>query len=415
MITLFDRAATWIDEAMAIVGSDVVELFVRSTRRLRVSRTFANIAPRVVEGVETGLALRVVDASGREGFDSTSIDPECASIRPHVERLLGVPRARGDRRSWRLDPVTLTDVEDPLTLPEEEEATAWLDRAIELLGERLRESDPGSPEPTGWVECGATVEALVNGAGLRAFRSRRRAWAMALYRGRALPDAPERPRFLSARQFHALDAGTWAEDLDEAPVTARLAASPAGLPWVLTPEAAASLVPAVVTALHGSGSPENAEVGPGWRIEDVPDHADGLVGGKFDDAGYPSGATILADRGRSRGRLEGPGFFRRGSFRDPPAPAASTIVVRSTETERPEEFYRVRALRILPLGAGRWVLEVDGVRRRGDEAGEILQAARATTTPLEIARACRGTLGSARAAGWGIVTPGIVLDGLRFE
>jgi hypothetical protein len=311
--------------------------------------------------------------------------------------------------------VDCSDLDSRDDLPPIDALISWLDRAVGFLGERLRAADPTAPEPLAWVEAALGTELLADDLGVRAVRTRRRAWAMALFRGRALPDAPERPRFLAAREFAALDAGTWAEDIDEAPGAARLPERPPALPWVLTPEAAATVVPFLAAFLHPPGTAPGQRVGSGWCIADDPFHERGLVGGSFDDVGFPASHIPLAEAGVVLRGIEGQGTWRRPSYRDRPAFHPSTLVLDPPDVGRPESFYRVRAIRIHGMAPDRWLLEVDGVRRNGDADAEVFQGARAIVAPASLAAACVGGIGSARAAGWGVVTPGLIFEGLRLE
>ena len=341
---------------------------------------------------------------------------DASSVEPLVRRALDdALHAPATTSAWRDEPVERVDVEVESELPSTEELAEWLARAWGFLAERVSDARAPSPQPNAWVETAVTWELLLDDLGTRALRRRRRAWAMALFRGRALPDAPERPRFLVARDFASLDAGTWAEDFDASPGSTRLPERPPLLPWVLTPQAAAQLVPAVAAVLHAPGTRPGGRVGAGWRLSDDPLQARGLVGGQFDDLGFDAGRLALAEDGEVLRALDGPGTFRRPSYRDRPEPHPTTLVLEPPEVGRPERFYRVQAIRLHPVRRDRWILELDGLRREGESRGEVFQGARAEVHPHALAEACVGGVGAARPAGWGVVTPGLVFEGLRFE
>jgi hypothetical protein len=78
---------------------------------------------------------------------------------------------------------------------------------------------------------------------------------------------------------------------------------------VLNPDAAASVVAALVAAFHGNAGPPVDAPGRGWDVADEPTRHDGLAGGSFDDAGFPAASRALASDGVWVGRLAGPGTF----------------------------------------------------------------------------------------------------------
>jgi predicted Zn-dependent protease len=361
--------------------------------------------------------VRVRDRSRKgEGFAAATFAANATTPAALVRRALDdALHAPPTTSAWRDEPIERRDLETRLDLPSREELATWLERAWGFLAERVREADGASPRPSAWVEAAVSTEAWVDDLGTRAVRARRRAWAMALFRGRALPDAAERPRFLAGRDFGALDAGTWSEDFDDSPGPTRLPDRSPDLPWVLSPQAAASLVPALVAVIHAPGRRPGGKVGAGWSLHDDPLHERGLVGGAFDDVGFDADRVVLAEGGIVRRALDGPGTFRRPSYRDRPAPYPTTLVLTPPDVGRPERYYRIQALRLHPLEADRWVLELDGVRRQADAAVEVFQGARAVVRPQDLVERCVGGVGEARAAAWGVVTPGLVFEGLRLE
>lgn len=409
------EASQWLERARIAARGSRVEIFVRASRRVRA--VHSGVGLETVEGTESGVGIRVRDRARRgEGFVAATFAADTSPVEALVRRALDdALHAPTTSSVWRDAPVERSDIDSNSTLPSSEALAAWLSRAWGFLADRVKEADATSPRPSAWVETAETTEVLLDDLGTRALRSRRRAWAMALFRGRALADAPERPRFLVARDFDSLDAGTWAEDFDESPGPTRLPERPPALPWVLTPQAAAQLLPSLAAVVHAPGRRPGGRVGPGWRLFDDPTHERGLVGGTFDDLGFDAGRLELADGEVVRRSLDGPGTFRRPSYRDRPEPHPTTLVLEPPDAGRPEQYYRVQAIRLHPLRGDRWILELDGVRREADAGVEAFQGARAAVSPQALVEACIGGVGAPRAAGWGVVTPGLVFEGLRLE
>lgn len=399
-----------LDRASRAAPGLRVEVYVRESYRLRLTRA-ADGRSKASEGWERGWALRLRTSDDRlEGFAATSGGGgEVIQWLLEAARAALAPTSMTD--AWRAERASLEESSADDAWPTLDEASRWLVRALDFLEDRL--GDDAGPLRA-FVESARTSEAIINDSGLRAARSRDKAWAMVMAKDPQIPDARERPRIVVARALTDLDAGAWAEDLDAVGSPARLSARRLSLPLILTPSAATGLVPWLVQALHGPESAVVPNVGVGWRPVDDPEDPAAVSGGGFDDVGFPTRRRALASDGTPL-RLEGPGTYRRASFRDVPAPMASCIVMESPTIEPPGEACRVTSLRAVPIPDGDVMIEFDGARLSGGEPGETIRGARLRATPGELAAAFVGAVGRRRAAGWGLVTPRLILDGLTLE
>src|SRR5262249_59841922 len=112
-----------------------------------------------------------------------------------------------------------------------------------------------------------------------------------------------------------------------------------------------------------------------WTLTDEPSHPDGLVGGRYDDAGFPT----------KSGSRE---YLWRRSFREAPEMGSTNLVLRSTDTESsPRAAWVASRARVIALGPDDWVVELNlphGNKRwlRG--------------APARLAQACCATFGAPR-------------------
>jgi hypothetical protein len=176
---------------------------------------------------------------------------------------------------------------------------------------------------------------------------------------------------------------------------------------VFTPEAAAPVVAALVGTFHGpSGVPVDA-AGIGWGIADEPIRHDGLAGGSFDDAGFPTNARTLATDGNWVGRLDGPGTFRRMSFREPPTEAATNLCMPSGVNEIiNDDVAVVGRCRIFRPSPELWVMEIDQLGRSGVERRWI------RVKPESLLSACVARLGPSTVTSSGPIVPALMFEGL---
>jgi len=166
----------------------------------------------------------------------------------------------------------------------------------------------------------------------------------------------------------------------------------------LEPEAAAEIVERLVVLLHGPDSEEGREVGPGWVVADEPDRPDALRGGEFDDAGFATATTVLADGRGTVSRLAGPGHLLRGSYRDRPSPSAMHLVVEPPPSAI-APTWRVSHLRIVPIEPRVWALRV---APSGETIGPI--------DPYDLVRGIAGAGSMARRLVGGTLTPSLIVE-----
>ena len=371
-----------------------VELYARTAIRLRVRAE--GRGPAVVErGQDEGLAVRVVDSSGRIGFAAASgIDPQAVGCA--LSEAAGSPGPAIDR-PWSTGRKAVSrDHDDPMALPEAEELEAWL---------------AGRPGPAAWVECGRTVEALVAEGGLRATRQRNRAWGMRLLSFATGDAIEERPRVGAARCLEKLPGDLLTVRIPPAAPPLELHDAPGRLPVVISPPAASVLVRALVQALCGAARSGRVPVGPALAVTEDPRHPEGLSGGRFDDAGFETRKKVLMDGKFASAAGTGAGHYLRASYRDPPGPSFGTLVLADGGPEMTAEAVRIEHLRIHPLDADHWLMEVGGAVEEDGRPVRPVRLAFVRTRPTELALRLRGAVGKARPCANGVITPALLLDG----
>jgi len=373
-----------------------VELYHRAAIVLRLTRS-GDRSPDIFQaGREDGLALRAGLEPGRltfvavSGFDETSLGWAV----DQVVRGRGAPASDA---LWQRGGDGLSiDVDPSLRLPAPAEMRSWLDTAAESSGE--------SAGPTR-LEVAATFESWATHDGLRASRGRTRAWAIIESR---------RPLAIAARRWEGLAPDGWARLADDrARPDGEPVPPPTGpFPILFSPEASAKLVHTIVRALHRSPECIGLAVGPGWRVEDDPLDVRALLGGTFDDAGFPTARTLLADGTSIVGVLDGPGSLRRPAFRDPPLPLPSNLVVRAPEAALPPRAGLVSSISIHPVEPGSWILELDGVSLEAGRTGPPIENWFVRVDPGELVRRCVGSVGPGRSSHRGVTTPALLFDDL---
>jgi len=354
-------------------GNERVEVYCKASSRVRVARGTEIGTVRVQFADETGMAVRIGSAKNdRSAFAS-------------------VGGASPDAMRWAVDTALATGAWNRTRMLSPSEAGVIerldLDRNDRLPpSERLAEWLQGCPSAD-WIEAAITVEALCGEQGWLAVRRRARSWALfdrlqptlaARREARAwvLPDPPSLEPVGSAASHGR----------DQDPSIA------------LSSEAAAPLVAALATRFHGEGAGTGAAVGVGWHLEDDPLHFEGVAGGVFDDAGFPSARSTLAEGGMIVGTLGGPGTYRRPSFRDAPQSGTSTVIVLPDPVFAPDPRQVVRRCRVLPLEVDSWVLDLGTRSVRAD--------------PRDLLSACAGAFGAPRMTAEGVFTPALVFEGL---
>jgi len=348
-----------------------VELYQRVSRTTRARRDAGSVT--ATTGLEEGTALRRVAADAATprfvssaGGDEHTVDNLCALL-----------DGRGSS----------------VTLPPRESATLIDDEPTGTIGaEQLRTWLEAAPGETAWVESAATVEVWVEPGSVLGCRVRRRTWAMA-----RLADGSTR--------WTAVRGPELPPPVDTA------AAGSGGLPRgggsatvVLRPGAVATLLPALVGALHADPARVGTRVGRGWSVLEDPKEKRALFGGMFDDVLDPAAPQRLAAGGRIQAALQAPGIRRRASVHDAPVPMPVNLRVDAPPVATPSGLTPVAQLHLYALDPNRWVLEIPGPRPRFVRTG-----------PLDLARRCVGSVGEAVATQRGVLTAALVFEGLVFD
>ena len=411
-VALLRDASFLVRRSSRFAAGSRVEVFHRSSTRIRVSVEPPDLRPRAFEAREEGVAVRLDLDDERMAFAASS-----GGGRPAVEQAVALalraaplPRPRGGL--WAEGARTSrVDLERSEALPTRDELESWLSRAIaSLTGPR---GGKGRALGPAWVEAGFTVETLAADNGLTALRSRRRVWAMAIVRRARGGPVPERPWVAAARSLTALpeEGWEWLLDRESQLAAGRGRGTDRGL--AVTGEAAAALVASLAMAMHGPHGPRGGGVGRAWRLRDEPRWPGGLAGGLFDDAGFPTRKLVLADGSAVVGHLGTRGHFCRPSFRDHPTPMFTTLVVEDGHDPLPSRGLIADALRIHRLEPDRWVLELEGIPLdRGAPSGAATLF-RLTAGPRDLVARCVRATGPARPHANGVVTPTLVFEGLR--
>ncbi len=391
-----DRLSSLLRAAKSSAASHSVELYSRASLRTRVCVDRLDEPPIVHVGVEDGIAARVARAREREyGFAACAGTDRRALLWVMEQALRSSSRSSSTGWAEGRGQVLL-DREPAPALPTPTELSSWLEKALRAA------AHAGVHVGSAWVEAALTTESIAADGGLLASRVRTRVWALGVADGR--------PRLLGGRTVASLDTMDWAHAKRQPPSESRNRFPSATQPVVFLPEAAASLVTALVRVLRAGVDEFRPEIGPGWRVADDPFDPRALLGGPFDDAGFPAARKILWDGRQAVEEIEGPGHFRRASYRDPPAPMATTLVLEAGAGETVDRCVLVEELRVHSLDLRTWVLEMSG-RDRSD--GAPFQEAMLQVRPLDLLRHCAAAMGEPRWFHRGVVTPAILFERLR--
>jgi hypothetical protein len=364
-----------------------LELYHRASKAIRVSSKAGSEAVLSRTGFEEGVAARLrLRGEAAVAFAAAS-GGGLPSLRWAIDRAVQHGAGRRARQSaWPLRDGQLLDHDTGEELPPARDLIAWLNDSCRRLEER----------PDCWVEAVTTVESWIADGGGCASRRRTRGWAVA----RARP----RPLILASRRWDELPKSGWADlASDRKHGTVKSAGSRLVL---FTAEAAADLVSAIVRGSFVTNERLNAPCGGGWALSDDPTSPQAIFGGSFDDGTFPTRRKSLADGKRVMDLIDGPGHLRRSSFRDPPRPLPSHIVVERQVEASCDGALVVTGLMVHPLSASEWVIEFDGASG-ADLEGFI------RTDPLELMRCCAGACGLPRLSHRGVETPALLFDGLK--
>ena len=352
---LDDARALW-RHASSSVGSQQLELFAKRSARRKATRGASGAATSIHDVLESGLACRCFEPRCETaGFAAAGgLSKETA--------LWIAGRARSFESTTtaaRPDPSAFEPERADLDAEDETPTADWL---ASLMG--------GEPSIE-WIEIGTTVEVLVGVEGWVACRRRNRNWL------------ESHGQLWANRGFDARGRS----------ITEHPQATKEGAPDLLIePSAAGALVEALARALGSTGQPcSDALV-----VDDVPDHALGLAGGSFDDAGFPTSRQKVAANGNWVSRPLGPGNLWRRSFREPPTASTANLVLSTRERAAAPVGAVVRTLNVIPLEANVWVLDLGSAATRID--------------PGDVARSIVGTRGTPTATAAGPIVPGLVLD-----
>ena len=392
-----------------------LELFLRCTERVRVALPGSDSGETLARSSEAGMAVRrFLDQDRKAGFATANL----CDIGHYLKALRNADRdpvpvdaglgpAGPDRERSGSSPWLDTGGEEG---PGEAELSSWLADAVDQVEAAAGRITPIRVQQ-GWVESGRTAEAILTSRGLRAGRSRARTWAALQVVSEGGGELFHRPRLLVGERAGGLpDVEPVLERLQAFPFFHREAGLTPGAPLVFLPEAAATLIQAVVTLFHGAGERTGEPVGRGWCLTDDPHRLEMPFGGQFDDTGRGSQVLKLADGAHSLATLGEEGHGWRRSFRDPPQRSFSNLVVAETGETRPEHGFLVSELRILRLSPKRFLAVAHGNSLEDGTPAADGGRIRFTFNPWRIPARIRGTCGRSRNTALGVATPELVLE-----
>ncbi len=393
------EASSLLDRARSLARGASVELYQRTSNRVRVSIEPPETRPRSFASRDEGLAIRL--DQGAKGFSFAASSGGGAALDRGMDVALrvvpqSIPAGEALWNTGASEP--MLDRERGAALPTTTELREWLEEAVALAREQARRL--GAAVGPAWVEAGITTETLVADGGLVARRTRRRTWALALIRGASAEMSVERPSALAGRALGSLPVRHWAAKIEHGVPRRESAARTVPGHLVLKGDAAAALVAWLSVALHGMGMPTGAAVGRAWRLVDDPLWVGGPSGGRFDDAGFVTRPTVLADGERVVGVLGRRGSLRRPSYRDIPVPMFATLVIGGGKDPLPPKAFLAHDLRVLRLSPVHWVLDLWGREGR----------LRLPVRPSDLVSRCVGASGPPRLHPNGIVTPTLIFD-----
>jgi hypothetical protein len=393
-----------------------LELYHRSSVTLRVTlrgdekETFTRV------GSDEGLAVRVERPGERGTFFAASAGGDAAKLRWALDHALrGRPERPGEGRGegWPSDRASsLVDHDPEARLPSPAELGGWLTRALEALHATARRRGAPLEVERAWVEAALTVESWAAEMGMRCSRRRLRAWAMAHVREKA---GAERVLPVASRSWAELPDAGWRRLAEQLGVPRRRRRPPerGRTDLVFTPATSATLVAALARAIHLGPQETGSSVGPGWSVSDEPHHPEALFGGLFDDAGFYTAATRLAQDGEITGNLNGEGHFRRSSFRDRPESWPSWLVVEARPRPVPGRGLIVSDLRIHPLRPQRWTLEVTGYPLPEGLDADTRIEGYIQVAPRELLWHCAACLGPTHASALGVSTGSLLFEDIE--
>jgi len=392
-----------------------LELYHRAARTIRVGVQGRHRKFTTRQGYDEGVALRATSRDWDGLSFAASSGSSATSLRWVLDRCRRPSMLLPQKWMWARDAEAMkTDRDGEPRLPPVEEVQAWLERSRDALsaGESSR---PELLELS--VEITATVESWVADGGLRASRTRIRSWGLMRLVEPWAGDRAGKPVLIARRSWGELPEDGWRAVLEDRrlPDLRQASAPTAALPVLFSPECSAVLVTALVKTLNASGAEKQTAVGPAWRVTDDPLHPSALFGGSFDDAGFATRRRRLADGRVAQGRIEGAGHYRRPSFRDPPQPLPSCLVVTPTDRGAPERGVVATALELHPVEPERWLLHIEGARLERGQPVAALHPSFVSISPKDLVSRCVSTVGPPRLSHLGVTTPALVFDGLHLQ
>ncbi len=396
MDSQLERIQELFAEVAATARPGELELYHRFASSLRVMRR-AGKAVGQVHGSEEGIAARLRVSGGNRAAFAACTGCDAERVRRMIrEAITDEPGQDHHPGTWSTGDGSKHD-EDPVDLPDVRRLESWIEESWDGRGSRPLEA---------WVEVASIAETWVADGGSSATRKRCRGWSVVRSVGK--------PIVIAHRNWTQMDPTGWRGIAEDRWLAGRRQAElPAGrVSLLFNPETSAALVRALVGALGGSAT---GPVGPAWDLRDDPLDPNALFGGIFDDAGFTTTTRQLADGRRWIGRLEGPGHFRRASFRDPPTTRSIYLTVRARNDPPPRSGVLVSSLEIHAVDPDRWVLELGGALLEDGRPVAPLPTAFVSGSPMEWVERCVASIGPPRESYLGVRTPALVFDGLRVQ
>jgi hypothetical protein len=385
-----------------------LELYHRASVGARVTARSPSEPVETQVGRDEGVAVRLQPPGERGLTFAAASGCDESTLRWALDQAVrGRATAQREEQGWPSSSASsLIDRDPSAPLPSPGELAEWMERARESVVDRR--SRGGSVELLqSRVEVALTVESWAAESGLRASRRRVRCWAVLQIRPKG---GTQSVLSVASRSWMGLSVESWRELLADrmAPRRRRRIGGKRRGTVVFNPEASGELVAALVRSVHLGAAAERLAVGPGWSLSDLPQEPEALFGGLFDDAGFYTAPTRLAANGILMGRITGEGHFRRPSYRDPPAPLPSHIVVDCVQRPLPDEGLLVSDLRIHTSSSGRWILEIRGSPLPEGLSGSSIVEGYIQVAPRELLWHCAACLAPHRLSHRG-VRPGSLL------
>ena len=297
-----DRARALWRDACDRATTAHVELFAKVAVRSRVTRDLSRVSARFDRAFESDSRCA---HSAR-----TTITPGSAAASGFSAEVV----------RWAVDTACAFHAQASASAPDASDSVAeerWdLDATAELPGEVALTNGLLTRPQIEWIEAGTTVEVLIGIEGWLAARRRHRVWALS-----AGPEA----RLIAQRGFEGWERLLDSSDNDSSKF---LGSSDDLDVLLLTLDAAAPVVAGVGGRVSRAGC---GPCGGGRNRAGVsPTSQFGTMGSpevRSTTRGFPRPLAHWPTTEFGWGRLDGPGTFRRTSFREPPTESATNLCV----------------------------------------------------------------------------------------